>query len=522
MLISTALVMLILLLFAQIYSAAVGSIREQEGIAKNDQKARSAVMMLRGDLKTRTFREIPVAISDRTSSALTRGLVPIHPRCLTVDETQQGFFSISENDPGDDSDDVLSFTVMLPSSSGQFTGRVLKDATGQVNHPDTDDGLPQNGVTSSRAAIITYFMNQGRLHRRVHLLRDPLVIPSPWSKNTGALFWLPTQPSDEPLSDLKQLGTGGILPLGTVANWRSQNCIAIQENPTSGTPRLMGVESLDNGQGLGNAPCAFPRNREGHDTSGNPVQEYSGTTFQGRAPLTGDREGEDIVLTNVIGFDIKVWEPQDADLNGQRDTGREGSKRGGRFVDFGHGELEGDGMTILGPFGFSAPSGNSTWGRQNTAYGPGGPPGNRIFDTWHPLAPAAPVPPGLNPPFYPLKIQPPATLPTPPSGWGANATATIDTTDWTQSSMVFPWGFYGDYSLGYRAVRLVNTMNPATTGTREPVWFRSVGNEVYDNNVIWECFDNRIGMTAMRITLRFVDPGSQMIRQVTVDHSFLD
>lgn len=546
MLVSTALVLLIMVLFAQIYGAAVGTLREQEGIAKNDAKARSVVTMLRNDLRERSYREIPLAVSDPLrASVITRGIVPIHPRCMEVNDAQRGYFYISENDPGNDSDDVLSFTMFLRQELGHFTGRVAQDTSmsGLPNHPDSDDAVVGDGVTSSRAAIVTYYMREGKLHRRINLLRDPLVIPNPYDTGdagAGALTWLPVQPSNEPTPD--QIGLGNPLFTATdFTNWYQNNALAVMQNVPPSTVfsnpmapdqrrRLLSVKSLDNSARYTNTPVSLPLFRDGHvSPSGNPSGEYTGTTFIGRSALSGNRTGEDIVLSGVVGFDVKIWEQQDGNANGTREANFEGVQRIGRFVDLGHGALT-DGTT-KGPFGDSVPSGtptNSTWGRNSTStYGPGGPSGNRVFDTWHPLAPtgnfpgAAPstspaptTPEAISPPFYPLKIAPDKS--TAALSWGANSAITVTGTDWTAHQVYFPWAFRGDYSIGYRATTSGNT------GTREPVWSRIPGDKVLDGGVTWECFDNRIGLTAMRITIRFVDPGSDLIRQVTLDHSFLD
>jgi type II secretory pathway component PulJ len=541
MLVSTALVMLIMVLFAQIYGAAVGTLREQEGIAKNDQKARAVITMLRNDLGARSYREIPLAVSDPNKSDLVaRGLVPIHPRCLTVEDSQYGFFYISENDPGDDSDDVLSFTMFLQTDVGHYTGRVQKDTATLPNHPDSDDAVQGDGVTASRAAIVTYYLRDGRLHRRINLLRDPLVIPNPYDTgdaNAGALLWMPLQPSDE--AAVNQLGLGNILyPAADYPTWYQQNALARMENPPTSRLRLLSVKSLENTHRHANAPVALPRSREGHSApDGNPTGEYQAMEFIGRTALAGSREGEDIVLTNVVGFDVKVWELQDANANRSSDS-FEGGQRGGRFVDLGHGALT-DG-SVKGPFGDSAPSLNSSWGKNTVGnYGPGGPAGNRVFDTWHPMAPAGDFPgnppsitgppptspEAIAPPFYPLKIPPNAT-----DGVG-NQTAILtwtsggsvpftSTTDWTINGVYFPWAFRGDYSIAYRVAQA--PMGGGTTGALEPVWGRIPGDRVADGNVVWECFDNRIGLTGMRITVRFLDPGTSLIRQVTLDHSFLD
>ncbi len=71
MLVATALVLLIMLLFASIYGAAVGTITEQRGLANVDSKARTIDSLIRRDLEKMTFRQL--------TTAGTKGIVPLAP-----------------------------------------------------------------------------------------------------------------------------------------------------------------------------------------------------------------------------------------------------------------------------------------------------------------------------------------------------------------------------------------------------------------------------------------------------------
>ena len=57
LLVSTGLVVLMMLMFAQIYGSAVGSMRKQRSLARNDQAARSLSTVLRQDLQSMTVRQ---------------------------------------------------------------------------------------------------------------------------------------------------------------------------------------------------------------------------------------------------------------------------------------------------------------------------------------------------------------------------------------------------------------------------------------------------------------------------------
>ena len=50
---------------------------------------------------------------------------------------------------------------------------------------------------------------------------------------------------------------------------------------------------------------------DGYDTSVNPVQ-YQPSRLRTDAVLTGDRAGEDVVIRNVLAFDVRVFDPEQA------------------------------------------------------------------------------------------------------------------------------------------------------------------------------------------------------------------
>lgn len=196
MLVSTALVLMILLIFAQIYRSATTTLVQQRGIAQNDARARMVATILRGDLLNATYQEV--------TSSTSYGVAPSTPYDVaamgyaSVDYThpsQRGYLYISENDVDNDIDDVLQFTVQISSTTrgrddhpylgkASQLGRPSSASSGvgafdpdDVNQPEYDDGNPSNGATQSRAAEVVYFVRRGTLYRRVLLLRDPLPAP---------------------------------------------------------------------------------------------------------------------------------------------------------------------------------------------------------------------------------------------------------------------------------------------------------------------------------------------------------
>lgn len=204
MLVTVALVLLMMTLFAQVFQGATKSMNQQKGMAENDQKARRLTILLRKDIESRTFLDVK----------------PFAPRNNTPEfpNTRRGYFSISENDPNNMQDDVLQFTTELSGDffagrstllkrrtdvvdqsdsdwrkwkvdlartsmttealslkqylTGEFTGAITADLD-MRNQPEFDDGNPiPNQIGASPRAEVSYFLRNGNLYRRVLLIRE--------------------------------------------------------------------------------------------------------------------------------------------------------------------------------------------------------------------------------------------------------------------------------------------------------------------------------------------------------------
>jgi hypothetical protein len=184
MLMAVTLVLIMMVMFAEVFQLAGGSVSKQRVLADNDQNARTLVTILRADLDKRTFRSVIPFYPDEPASSPT----PF--------EKRRGYFYISNNNLGDGTDDVLQFTVMStvslknsdespyfgaaarlpqPVPAGWTTAQQIYSFLQTPNQPDRDDGqITPNGAGASRAAEVCYFMRGTRLYRRVMLLRDPI------------------------------------------------------------------------------------------------------------------------------------------------------------------------------------------------------------------------------------------------------------------------------------------------------------------------------------------------------------
>lgn len=523
-LVATAITLVILLMFAQIFRAATGTIQQQRGIAQNDARARMLANILRSDLQKASFRDAPESTS--------RGLLPLSASDPVYD-SQRGYFYISENDADRDDDDVLQFTMFVEeqSRSGDlypFLGRSDQFNGTDVNQPDMDDGI-LNDQTISRGAEVSYFLRAGILYRRLLLLRDPL-------RNSPRL---PVQPST---------GTNGSgAPLLTTAYedfWLYNDLSATRGadltlNSGNELAHINGVDALSNNRGLSNQPIALPRMRFGHRTAAgslglpreylnpttgagffgrfthhetsspvfdwpgkdqganNPFDRTAGLNFDTDGGITpyaavgNPRTGEDIVLTNVDAFDVKVWDSS-------RIAGGTGS-----FVD-------------LGTTGTDWATDNAPRATNNNlAYGPRASGSNFVFDTWHPNATSG----NGSPPLRPLGIDVSALTP-----WASGTVYNLTPTP----SRVPLFDFAGNRLTGvFAEVVHADDGSVATppspsgqSGSNAPNWPLAPGRYVRDGELVWQIIDNRIGLRLIQITIRYRDIASDQPRQLTIVHSF--
>jgi hypothetical protein len=117
-LVTLALTMIMMYLFAVIFQITGNFVTRQKGIGENDQSARILTTVLQTDLQARTMQNV----------------APFHPNMqqMSDEAKRQGYFYYSENNPLDDTDDVLQFTISLktlPSSNPSVNGQLIGLAT---------------------------------------------------------------------------------------------------------------------------------------------------------------------------------------------------------------------------------------------------------------------------------------------------------------------------------------------------------------------------------------------------------
>ncbi len=565
LLVALGLVALLMLLFAEVFQIATGTMSTQRGVMENDQRARTLETVLTNDLKNRSMGSVIAFLPNEPDPAGNGNPLNLPLPVYQFGNTnREGFLSISENNPNAD-DDVLHFTVFLQNAAEEpYYGRTAQLASPIVpnnpNQPEFDDGQAvPNATATSRSAEIVYFVRNGNLYRRVLLIRQPVDGSFDAQPRTGTTglgadmlnpangFYSATGPFwrdfdfsaryDTTLGYAQFLGAGGTAsPLNNVAAGAYPAAIPLNRfghdpdtsninpsgggsNASVGNPRefVFGTPATAGSPPAGNKNTHFIGRFTQEETShpdfrfpqspstvGNPMDQdvqltlnAAGVVTQFSGNATNSRRGEDILLTNVHGFDVKVWDELYVD-----------------YVDIGH-DLSNAGS---GPSGREGDF-NQLRNRRPT-YGPQATATNRMFDTWHPNFNANAVG-GVTsddaPPFVPkygYPTSPTAASPTPKGHLYVAGTAYV------VGDIVVPVTGATEYI----AYRLIGPSGGGTS-TGEPNWTAApqVGNSFTDvDGLTWTAIPNIKRLKSLKITVRYLDPTSDQMRQVTLIQSLLD
>lgn len=591
MLVAVALVLLMMSMFTEVFSLATGTMSRQKGLAENDQRARMVATLLGSDFRKRSFRDVVPFMSGMTKLSPDSG------------DLKRGYLEYSENNPADETDDVLRLTIDT-TRTAQDIGRdssyndtpeldVARDdfllygkatalgggVTANPNQPEGDDGVfsTANGTGQSTAAEVVWFLRGGNLYRRALLIRKPYRTDTPtvakYDATTGtnppsatplitggyASFWNDFDYSafynsaagtqrvqfhvydsliNSSSSDFKiNVGTLGLVPISLgIPPFRFGHSI----NTTSFTPREFDQAGTFIGsfthEETSHANFKFP----GQPVTANTDDPYSmpitlNTATNGITQFSnGPRVGEDILLSNVVSFDIKIWDPGvgtgpdgqpgfknvDDDSDGNQDNASEygGTYLGqpGNVGDTLRGTITDDGAWV--DLGHSNSNGlYSRSGANSNGSGTGY--GNR-FDTWSPVA-------GLGfPPYLPARFVPQGTplATTHPtrsvSTWTAN-------NPYTPGAVVLPNAdMSGNFVDGFRfAYRCISA---GTSSSIEPTWNAIEWAKTTEpptgmvSGPTWEAVPNLIPVRALQIKIRYLDVSSGLLKDLTLIESLCD
>lgn len=577
MLVAVALVLLMMSLFTEVFTLATGTMSRQKGLSENDQRARMVATMLGSDFRKRSFRDVVPFVSGMSAASLA----------LESPTLKRGYLAYSENNPADDTDDVLRLTIDTTQTQ-QDLGRdltfnenpeldVARDnfllygrassigpggVTSNPNQPEGDDGVftSGNGAGQSTAAEVVWFLRGGNLYRRMMLIRRPYRSDPPqiaaYDATTGnpptatpilstgyASFWADFDYSAfynsalghvqfhiaDSLANTTATGTVNIGALGTVPISLGIPPLRFGYSPNiaSFAPR----ETDQAGAFIG----SFTHEETSHANFKHPGEAVTaGSDDPFTMPITlnsatnninqfsnGSRVGEDLLLSNVVSFDIKIWDPGvgngpdgqpgfagiNDDGDGSTDNPTElgaaypwanGTYRGaisddGSWVDLGHGNNRGFYYRVSG-------NGNGN----NTSYG------NR-FDTWHPVAGLG-LPPYLPARYVPTGSQLATNFPDRQRpAWAANGSH-------SPGDIILPTDpIAGGMRFAYRCV------TGGVSGVTEPTWNeQAFGLTTETLGPTWEAIPNLIPVRALQIKIRYLDVSSGLLKDLTMVESLRD
>ncbi len=547
MLVAVTLVLIMMMMFAEVFEIASGMHHRVRGLARNDQRARIMQNIINSDISKRTFRLMVPFAQNETGYGRDQRL-----------GERQGYVYISENNPHDDSDDVLQLTIrstILHSDSDPTPYYGLVNTAPLSNLPRNQ----QETLVSSTAAEVCYFLRNGILYRRVLMMYEATGGRSqPYDDNNNSEVFDSNHPTPYLPSNQSAFNSGSDSTANTRDDkgnfWKDFDFSA---QYTSTGAKLHNRNSLVNSKHSSSYPLGIPSSRFGHDhATGLPREfapgpgpdgiwsttadngpfcigrftheetsnyyfRYPQTASRNAAgsvindgnpmktqnvsnnPLTvgedgvinqyrgGPRRSEDILMTDVHSFDIKVWD-----------------EALGRFVDIGHTQATGD-------FRLAA--------RQNSAYGPAGPSGNRVYDTWHPSI-------SSQPPYRVTHYSHRIAAGNRRGPWTAS-------TGYSTGNEIFPPNEAG----GPLAFLCTATTGAGVSGSLPPGWPSHAGttvtesedlnnNQVLDmgedtngngqlDSITWRAVDNWLPLKAIQIIVRYRDPTSELMRQMTQVHS---
>lgn len=638
MLVSVALVLLLMTMFATIFQMATATMGKQRGISENDQRARVISTVVRKDFQHRTFRNVlPFYPGEDSATSPTSFSNRVGYIYISTNNAYTGLddliqFTVNANILAEDTDSTPYFGRAAELSDRKTAGGVGNSLHASPNQPETDDGsFSQNSVASSPYAEISYFIRNGSLYRRVVLIREPLSIAgksfgaqptsaSGYNYFSGQPGNLATYDGLFKVVDSSFQTDAASPPFGTLTNdFHLLFDYAARPAPGNQSAAFLGFDSLSN-ETAGAAADLFanPANRFGFNpltrrsrehtvsnsaalgpaiffgrftqaetsslnynwpqntsraeiagqlssdpdsanfvgvdfdfdgtvdftsTNGNPmdliatplalnpgnavvssfdsvgptvIDPISGKPVQGRG---GIRRVEDLLLANVHEMKIELW---DARLQ--------------RFVVPGHSSTN-PLTSQVGDYALARchnPNNVPDLGFNSGA----------VFDTWHPTAAAydsdgsgLPLTIGeQSAPYIPYQFYPPAfpNGPSPPGSpgpfgayWapatvGVYGVGSVVLPQWIDSNMdtLFDWSEVADvgkFHIGLRCVAVNDANSSGQIENSGSIRFPTTpGRRITDNEVIWESFDNRRPLEAIRMTFRFYEKSADNMRQLSL------
>ena len=299
LLIALALSLLLLLAVTQLLGRVGGSMNDARTAMGTSAQIHEAAMLLRQDLA-----QIPPNLAKKPADIEAGNSVDDHDGYLEIVEGPNTALNhpykidgVKQDFTVGDVDDIIAFTVvarsrgLLPSDQSSFRG-LITDDEGELRVEERD------------AAEIAWFVRGNTLYRRMRLIDDQRA--GEYDMNT--LVKLAQERN-------RRFGLDGFNPeYGPSSNfpypryaeppsgWYYLRMPLLEETiQDNWDPKVIGSDwaASNPHPDLWESPHFFP---EGQDRLSGALDEFVTSPRNPRA-------GEDVVLTNVLSFDIKVWCP---------------------------------------------------------------------------------------------------------------------------------------------------------------------------------------------------------------------
>ncbi len=290
-LIATTLALMLMAAVAQMFSQLGTSVNNSRATLETADRLRGAALRLQMDLDSLTVTTLPPR---RVESE--EGYVEI--RKGGVHETNSSCPAPTPINRLTNNSSDSSFTLTT-SGNSQVAGTVgevadiLMFTTRNSNRPFS--GLYNNSTIQSETAEVAWFMRGHNLYRRVLLVAPGLSV-----SGAGANFYNQ--------NDISVHSQNGSLTANTLGDLTRRECRfghAASPFPFSCYWGALGLPTLaDSFGGPGSTPA--PQSLA--------TLDYWNQALNGQDPITGSSPAansrtDDLILTNVIGFDVKVWDP---------------------------------------------------------------------------------------------------------------------------------------------------------------------------------------------------------------------
>jgi hypothetical protein len=328
MMVATTMTLIIMGIVAQLFGMMGKSVSGSRSTMDMSGQIRGVAHQLRTDLTGITVETVPPVPPERDS-----GYLEVIEGPMT--DISSGLTQLTG-----DCDDVLMFTTR--SLDAPFTGRYWNGTTVSLIEAPT--------------AEVAWFCRQSP----VPALSDGTVLFTLYRRQLLVMEYVGLNPF---------LANGNSIPYA--ANAALDYDLSLRREGTNLLPNSLGDLTKRENRFLHNpagtvTAAAFPFDISGLVTAAGFNGHLTGAASDGHV-----RDGEDVILTNVIAFDVKVFDPQ-ATITG-------GSGVSGEYVDLGGG----GGLVAVGtPFPAAGAAGFSTLGSHVSNSPRNAALGRPTYDTW--------------------------------------------------------------------------------------------------------------------------------------------